>query len=125
MPPFSMMLFVMIGFSALLLALLVLRPGITRSTEGMILAGIALFVAPALAAHGGISEHIQRSESTAYCLSCHVMADYGKSMRVDDPEFLRRRTSEPIGAGSGVHSAIPITGGRATTARRPADSSTS
>jgi nitrate/TMAO reductase-like tetraheme cytochrome c subunit len=83
-----MMLLVAIGASAFLLVLLLVRPAITRSVEGKILACIALLVAPAIAAYGGVSEHLDRSKTTSYCLSCHVMSDYGKSMRVDDPEFL-------------------------------------
>lgn len=82
------MLYVVIGVAALLLVLLVARPGITRSAEGKILAGIALFLAPAAAVYGGVSEHLDRSTSTGYCLSCHAMSDYGKSMRLDDPQYL-------------------------------------
>lgn len=82
------MLYIVIGVAALLLTLLVARPGITRSTEGKILAGVALFLAPAAAVYGGVSEHLDRSTSTGYCLSCHAMADYGKSMRLDDPQYL-------------------------------------
>lgn len=84
MPPLPTFLYIEIGGAALLLALLAARPGITRSAEGKVLAGLALLVAPALAAYGGVSEHLERVKTTGYCLSCHDMADYGKSMRVDD-----------------------------------------
>ena len=36
----------------------------------------------------GVSEHIERSKNTEFCTSCHVMQDYGKSLRIDDPSFL-------------------------------------
>ena len=88
MLPLPSLLYIEIAGAALLLALLVARPSITRSAEGKLLAGVALFVAPALAVYGGYSEHVERARTTRYCLSCHVMSDYGKSMRVDDPEFL-------------------------------------
>lgn len=88
MPFSSILLPVEIGFAAVLLVLLVARPEIARSVEGKILVMVALFVAPALAAYGGVSEHLDRSKTTAYCLSCHVMREYGKSLRVDNPEFL-------------------------------------
>ena len=88
MPSLPTLLCIEIAGAALLLALLAARPGITRSVEGKLLAGIALFVAPALAVYGGYSEHMERARTTRYCLSCHVMSDYGKSLRVDDPEFL-------------------------------------
>jgi cytochrome c-type protein NapC len=29
-----------------------------------------------------------RAQSTEFCLSCHVMTDYGRSLRVDDPSYL-------------------------------------
>ena len=84
----STILYVEIGIAALLLVLLVIRPAITRSAEGKILAVVALFVAPALAAYAGVSAHMDRSTTTQYCLSCHVMSDHGRSMRVDDPGLL-------------------------------------
>lgn len=88
MPSTPMLVYVAIGIAALLLAIVVARPAVTRSTEGKILAGVALFLAPAVAVYGGASEHLDRSKSTEYCLSCHVLTDYGKSMKVDDPLFL-------------------------------------
>jgi NapC/NirT cytochrome c family protein len=88
MPFSSILLPIEIGFAALLLVLLIARPGMIRSIEGKILAVVALFVAPALAAYGGVSEHMDRSRTTAYCLSCHVMSEYGRSLRVDDPDLV-------------------------------------
>ena len=88
MPLSTTVLFLEVGLAALLLLLVLIRPGITRSGEGKILAALALFIAPAVAAYGGVSAHVERTKSTGYCLSCHVMGDYGKSLRVDDSDFL-------------------------------------
>lgn len=88
MLPTPILVYAAIGVAALLLVLLMARPAVTRSIEGKILAGVALLLAPAVAVYGGASEHLDRSKSTEYCLSCHVLADYGKSMKVDDPLFL-------------------------------------
>jgi nitrate/TMAO reductase-like tetraheme cytochrome c subunit len=74
-----------IAFAAVLLALVLLRPGIVRTLEGKVLLLVALFLAPAIAAYGGVTEHLERSQTTGYCLSCHVMSDYGSSLRADDP----------------------------------------
>ena len=41
-----------------------------------------------LASWGGFDQHVQRAESTRFCLSCHVMADYGRSLHVDDPSYI-------------------------------------
>jgi nitrate/TMAO reductase-like tetraheme cytochrome c subunit len=74
-----------IALAALLLLLVLVKPAIVRSLEGKVLLLIALFLAPAIAAYGGVTEHVERSRTTGYCLSCHVMGDYGKSLRADDP----------------------------------------
>jgi len=83
-----LVLFGLIGLAAVLLLLLALRPGITRTPEGKILAFMALVVAPGLALAGGAMSHLDDSKSTEFCLKCHVMEKYGKSLHVDDKEFL-------------------------------------
>lgn len=71
------------------LALLVgFRARVTRSREGKMLAFVALLVLPALSVWGGFSEQMDRAQSTSFCLSCHVMTDYGRSLYVDDPSYL-------------------------------------
>jgi cytochrome c-type protein NapC len=75
--------------SAGALALLVgLRAEVTRSREGKMLAFVALFLLPVGAALLGFSEHMERATSTQFCLSCHVMHDYGQSLLIDDPSYL-------------------------------------
>ncbi len=77
---------------ALGLALLVgLRVELTRARGGKILAFVTLFIVPALAMWFGFSEHMERAESTRFCLSCHVMHDFGQSLRVDDPSYIPAR----------------------------------
>ncbi|MBO0726340.1 MAG: NapC/NirT family cytochrome c [Blastocatellia bacterium] len=75
-------------FSIVLIALLVLRPSITATRGGKILAFVALLVFPVLAGGMGVNQHIERSKTTNFCLSCHVMEDYGKSLRVDDRSYI-------------------------------------
>jgi cytochrome c-type protein NapC len=58
---------------------------------GKILAFVTLFVLPVLAGWLGFSEHMQRAESTRFCLSCHVMHDFGQSLYVDDPSYIPAR----------------------------------
>lgn len=81
-------LFGVIAVTAALTATLLARPDVIRTTEGKAFAFLALFVAPALAVYGGASEHLERSKTTDFCLSCHVMEPYGKSLTVDDGEFV-------------------------------------
>ena len=70
--------------TAVLVILLVLKPDITETRGGKILAFVALFLLPLLAGYGGIAAHLEHSKKTEFCLSCHVMERYGKSLLIDD-----------------------------------------
>jgi cytochrome c-type protein NapC len=61
---------------------------LTRAPGGKVLAFVALFLAPALAVLAGGADHVERSKRTSFCLSCHVMEQYGRSLHVDDAEFI-------------------------------------
>lgn len=88
----------MIASSGLLVALIVLtivlasvflvRPSITAGVTGKILAFVGLCVLPALCIDAGMSTHMERSEQTKFCISCHAMDNYGKSLYVDDPKYI-------------------------------------
>lgn len=47
-----------------------------------------LFLLPITVASLGAGEHMERSKQTDFCLSCHIMAPYGKSLHIDDPAYL-------------------------------------
>jgi len=81
-------LFILLGLSIALIGVLVLRPSITTTRGGKILAFVALFILPLLSAAMGGAEHMERSKQTQFCLSCHIMEPYGKSLHVDDPSYL-------------------------------------
>src|SRR6202041_3952153 len=82
------LVFSLIGASIVLILVVVIRPSITASREGKIIAFLALFIVPVMTAGVGASEHIERSEQTQFCLSCHIMEPYGKSLYVDDPSYI-------------------------------------
>ena len=85
--PASVILLFCVG--ATLIALFVgFRVHLTRSREGKILAFVALFALPIMAAWTGFSEQMDRAESTKFCLSCHVMTDFGRSLYIDDPSYI-------------------------------------
>jgi cytochrome c-type protein NapC len=71
-------------FSVILIVVLVARPEVTVSKGGKILAFVALFVMPIFSGLLGFSSEMGRSKTTAFCLSCHTMESYGKSLHVDD-----------------------------------------
>jgi cytochrome c-type protein NapC len=66
----------------------VLRPGLTVVRGGKILAFLGLFIFPAIAAMLGFESHLERSKETSFCLTCHIMGPYGRSLYVDDPSFI-------------------------------------
>lgn len=74
---------------AILLALIFLiRPAVTASTVGKMLAFVALAIFPSLCLIGGWNLHMQRSQQTRFCISCHAMVPYGQSLYIDDPNYL-------------------------------------
>jgi len=76
------------GITALIAGLVAFRADLTRVRGGKILAFIALFLLPVLAVAAGFSQQMDNTKSTQFCLSCHVMEDYGKSLLVDDKSYI-------------------------------------
>jgi cytochrome c-type protein NapC len=64
------------------------KPSVTVTQGGKIFAFLALFILPLLAAMMGASAHVEHSKTTGFCLSCHVMEPYGRSLHVDDSEYI-------------------------------------
>ncbi len=88
MPFFAEALAVLTLVTIALAALVALRPALTAARGGKVLAFLALLVLPLSVTALGLSAHVERSKSTEFCLSCHVMEPYGKSLRVDDAAFV-------------------------------------
>lgn len=73
----------------ILLALVFLiRPSVTVGAAGKIVAFIALAVLPGFCLIGGMNAHVQQSEQTRFCISCHSMELYGRSLYVDDTSYI-------------------------------------
>jgi cytochrome c-type protein NapC len=71
-----------------LIALIFAKRSITTTPSGKALTFITLFIFPVMSVWMGVSEHMERSKTTEFCLSCHVMKDYGKSLHADDRGFI-------------------------------------
>ena len=84
----ALILILFMGIVAVLSLLTAWRPELTAVRGGKIFAFVALCILPILSIWAGFDEQIERSTSTRFCLSCHVMADFGKSLYVDDKSFL-------------------------------------
>jgi cytochrome c-type protein NapC len=81
-------LLLLIAVTAILIGMLVFRPGLTATPDGKIMAFFGLFLLPLVCVGMGTTYHIERSKSTVFCLSCHEMEQFGKSLMVDDPSHL-------------------------------------
>jgi len=80
----STVLIAVIVVAVVLVSVLIIKPSVTVTRGGKILAFVSIFIFPAFSGSMGFSEHMERSKTTAFCTSCHVMQDYGKSLFVDD-----------------------------------------
>lgn len=78
----------LIVVTILLAAVFLVRPSITVGVTGKILAFVALAILPAMCIDAGMSTHMQRSEQTQFCISCHAMETHGLSLYVDDPSYI-------------------------------------
>jgi cytochrome c-type protein NapC len=76
------------GVVIVLAVLTAFRAQLTRVPGGKILAFVTLCILPVLAVWTGLHEQLERSTSTRFCLSCHVMADFGRSLYIDDKSFI-------------------------------------
>ena len=78
----------LISLTIVLAGVFLVRPSITAGVTGKILAFVALCILPALCIATGMSTHMQRSEQTRFCISCHSMENYGKSLYLDDAKYI-------------------------------------
>lgn len=67
---------------------LIARPSVTGGNGGKILGFIGIFLLPIVVVAFGSEQHLEKSKSTEFCLSCHPMEQYGRSLLVDDNEFI-------------------------------------
>jgi cytochrome c-type protein NapC len=71
-----------------LILLLVWRPSLTGAPGGKALAFLAFFLLPVGVTALGLSAHVEKAKTTDFCLSCHEMAPYGESLRIDDSAYV-------------------------------------
>lgn len=77
-----------VAITAVVVGLVVFRPGLTAVRGGKILAFCGFLIFPVVAAMLGFESHVERSKETSFCLGCHIMAPYGKSLYVDDSSYI-------------------------------------
>jgi len=88
LPSPETLLYALLVLTAILITAIVVRPAITASSAGKVLAFTAFCVLPVLSGAMAASTHIERSKQTKFCVSCHIMEGYGRSLYVDDPSYI-------------------------------------
>jgi cytochrome c-type protein NapC len=81
-------LIVLIVLTIVLAGVFLVRPSVTGAVTGKVLAFVGLCVLPALCIGTGLSFHMQRSQQTAYCISCHSMETHGESLHLEDMGYI-------------------------------------
>ena len=76
------------SLNLILVLILVRRPELTRVAGGRVLAFLTILVMPVAAFSVGLGEHIEQSKRTVFCVSCHVMEPYGRSLSIDSADHL-------------------------------------
>jgi nitrate/TMAO reductase-like tetraheme cytochrome c subunit len=74
----------LIAIAAVLALVIAVNPRVEHSLRGRVLAFVALVLAPVSAAFAGLNVHMERSKTVDFCLSCHSMEKYGRSLHIDD-----------------------------------------
>jgi len=84
----------LVAWSCLALALLVVgylvvdyRRAVAHRA-GRILIALGVFFLPASAGMTGLAVGMERSKEKSFCLSCHEMERYGRSLEVDDDDYI-------------------------------------
>ena len=71
-----------------LVAILLRRPQLIGVAGGRILAFLTVLALPVAVFVLGLGQHVERSKRTEFCVSCHVMEPYGRSLLIDSPDHL-------------------------------------
>jgi nitrate/TMAO reductase-like tetraheme cytochrome c subunit len=80
--------YIFFGVTIALALLVGFRAPLTRATGGKVLAFIGLFILPVVAGTQGFTDHMEQAKTTRFCLSCHVMEPFGRTLLIDDPSFV-------------------------------------
>jgi cytochrome c-type protein NapC len=85
MLPLQLIVALIVGLAVIVLLFLGAR-SLAGQTIGRVVLLVGLVALPILLSAGNISYGFHQSSTTSFCLSCHEMRDYGKSLFVDNKQ---------------------------------------
>ena len=71
-----------------LIVLVLVRPSVIHLKWGKTLALTAFVILPVIALATGFTRQFENAKTNEFCLSCHIMEPYGKSLYVDDQSYV-------------------------------------
>jgi cytochrome c-type protein NapC len=77
-----------LAFNLAVVTVLIRRPSLFWVAGGRVLIFLSILVLPALGFTMGFLEHVDRAKRTEFCVSCHVMEPYGRSLQIDSADHL-------------------------------------
>ena len=77
-----------LAFNLSLVIVLVQRPSLLWVAGGGVLTYLSILVLPGLGFAVGFLEHADQAKRTEFCVSCHVMEPYGRSLQLDSADHL-------------------------------------
>jgi len=79
---------VILTVNLVLVATVVQRPSLLGVAGGRVLVFVTIVVLPILGFTIGFAEHAEEAKRTEFCVSCHVMEPYGRSLLIDSADHL-------------------------------------
>lgn len=76
------------AITIVLIGAILLRPSVLWNPAGRVLIFAVFLPLPILQTWVGSQEHLEMSKRTEFCLSCHAMQDYGKTLLLDESDYL-------------------------------------
>ena len=77
-----------LAFNLILVIVLVRQPSRLWVAGGRVLTYLTILVLPTLGFSVGFLEHADQAKRTEFCVSCHVMEPYGRSLQIDSLDHL-------------------------------------
>ena len=84
--PLILVAFIVVNIGLILL--LWRRPQVVAAVGGKVAAFVALCALPVLVFAFSTTHHLEKSKTTTFCLSCHAMEPYGRSLALDSADHL-------------------------------------
>lgn len=85
---FLIIIIILIIINIGLIALIIINPKLKSFFAGKVLVFITFFILPVLTIILSFTVQYSNSKTMQFCVSCHIMKPYGKSLLIDDERYI-------------------------------------